>query len=266
MGTGSAPAGELGGTQGDRDGGLATAWRRLRKSLRPRATRGQLAVAALCAVLGFGLAVQVRTTDDDLALRAMRQSDLVRVLDDQSARAERLRAELAELETARQRLRSGSDRTRVAVDEARQRATTLGILAGTLAATGPGVVLTVTDHSGQVEAAHLLDTLEELRGAGAEAVQVGDARGRAVRVVAGTYFRDAAGGIEVDGSILRSPFRFTVIGDPETLAAALAIPGGVTDTLRGTGAATDLARRPRVDVTALRPSSAAQYARSARPE
>ena len=36
----------------------------------------------------------------------------------------------------------------------------------------------------------------------------------------------------VDGTELTSPYRFRVIGDPRTLAAALDIPGGVLDVLR----------------------------------
>ena len=61
----------------------------------------------------------------------------------------------------------------------------LGILAGTVAAEGPGIVVTI---DGVDDAALLLDTVQELRDAGAEAIQLGD-----VRVVASTYFTQAPG-------------------------------------------------------------------------
>ncbi len=52
-----------------------------------------------------------------------------------------------------------------------------------MAAQGPGITLTVEDTKGTVEADMLLDAIQELRAAGAEAIQVND-----VRVVADTYF------------------------------------------------------------------------------
>ena len=58
----------------------------------------------------------------------------------------------------------------------------LRILTGTVAATGPGVTLTIDDPDGSVTAATLLDGVEELRDAGAEAIEINDS----VRVVAST--------------------------------------------------------------------------------
>jgi uncharacterized protein YlxW (UPF0749 family) len=254
----------------DRPDGPNAAWARLRAALRPRATRAQLAVALLCALLGFGLVVQVRSARDEPGLSALRQADLVRLLDDQSERSERLRSEVADLEATRERLRTGTDRTRAALQEARRRAQVLGILAGTLPATGPGIVLTVDDPRGTVEAGHLLDAVQELRDAGAEAIQVGG-QGGTVRVVVNTHFVDAgtrsgapAGrGVLVDGTPLRPAYRFVVIGDPDTLAAALEIPGGVLDTLRGLGARGSVEQRSSVTVAALRPLDRPQYARPA---
>ena len=61
--------------------------------------------------------------------------------------------------------------------------------------------------------------------------------------------------------LFRSPYRFTVIGDPSTLASALGIPGGVVDTVaRAEGRAT-VVQREQVVVGALRQLSAPRYAR-----
>src|SRR5204862_247268 len=65
-----------------------------------------------------------------------------------------------------------SGQTQAALREARDRARTLGILTGTLPARGPGIVLTVVDPQGTVGADVLLDAVEELRDAGAEALQL----------------------------------------------------------------------------------------------
>ena len=62
------------------------AWTRLASAFRPRVKRGHLLPAVLCAVLGFAVVVQVRATQDT-GLEGLRQTDLVRILDDVSERA-----------------------------------------------------------------------------------------------------------------------------------------------------------------------------------
>ena len=216
-------------------------------------------IAALVALLGFALATQVRTADhNEGGLVTARQEDLVRILDDLSARTERLQSELADLQAVKARLTSGTDRRQAALEEARRRARTLAVLAGTSPATGPGIVLSVLDPRGTVHADVLLDAMEELRDAGAEAIQLGT-----VRVVASTYLVDGpSGGLIVDGHGVQAPYRFLVIGDPRTLSAALDIPGGVVDTVaRNDGATASIEQRSVVRITALRPLSAPRYAR-----
>ena len=75
-----------------------TGWSAVRHALSQRPSRAQWIVAVLLFGLGFGLAAQVRTTQQD-ALAAARTSDLVRILDDLSSQRERLGAE--ELGSAR---------------------------------------------------------------------------------------------------------------------------------------------------------------------
>ncbi len=240
----------------------------LRRLLRPRARRVDLLVAALLALLGFGLAVQVRSTQGDALLTTARPEDLVQILDELNNRGERLREEVTSLTDAQQRLSSGSGDANAALADARRRTQVLGVLAGTLPATGPGVRVTITDPQNQVSASLLLDAMEELRNAGAEAMQIegaGDAGTEAgtaaVRVVASTSFVDVQDGIEVDGVRLSSPYRFVVIGDPATLAGALAIPGGVEDSVRQQGGSTDVTRTEDVKVTALHRLVSPRYAR-----
>jgi uncharacterized protein YlxW (UPF0749 family) len=232
-------------------------WHRLRVALRPRRTRTQAAIAVLFVLLGLGLALQVRSNAQFDGLSTARETDLVGILDDLTARNERLAAEERDLQATRDQLATGTDRTATALEEARKRADTLGILAGTVPATGPGVTLTVIDPQGKVDAATILDAIEELRDAGAEALQIGT-----VRVVASTSFLDARPGTVVaDGTTLAAPYTILVIGDSRTMAAALRIPGGVVESLRGLGADATVVESPTVDVTALRPASTPQYAR-----
>ena len=71
-----------------------------------------------------------------------------------------------------------------------------------LPAEGPGITVRLVPVERPIAAATLLDAVQELRGAGAEAIQVAGGDGTAVRVVASTYFVDAEDGIVVDGVTL----------------------------------------------------------------
>jgi uncharacterized protein YlxW (UPF0749 family) len=237
----------------------------LRRLLSPRVTRAQLVVALLCALVGFALAVQVRTSGSDAGRRATRPEDLARILDDLGSRSDRLRTEIDTLRVTRDRLASGTDRSQTALIETQRRAQELGILGGTLPAAGPGVIITISDPDGKVRADVVLDAVEELRDAGAEALQIAGANGKAVRIVAGTAFEDdPTGGILADDGRVTPTYRLTAIGDPATLAPAMRIPGGVVDTIDALPAArVVLATASAATVAALHRLQPPRYARPA---
>jgi len=229
--------------------GSSSGWRQLLDISRPRATRGQLIVALLCGLLGFALVTQVHS-QAGAGLSSARQADLVDVLDNLSSKSDQLRSQIADEQDALAKLTGGAGQNQAALDEAQQRAQTLRILAGTVGASGPGIDLRITDPGKKITADVLLDSLEELRDAGAEAVEIRgeptrEASGStdtaspgaplAVRLVASSYFVDAldGSGVVVDGTELAPPYDLLAIGDPPTLSQAMGIPGGVVDTLNG---------------------------------
>ncbi|GJF34171.1 hypothetical protein KNE206_68710 [Kitasatospora sp. NE20-6] len=234
--------------------------RRLRAALWPlRVSRGQLVVAVLLFALGLGLAIQVRSTNDHNQLRGARQEDLVRILDELDSRQQRLQQEKTQLEQSLIQLENSSNQAREAKEQTLRKVAELGVLAGTEQATGPGIVLTINDPRGQVKADMLLDTLQELRAAGAEAIQIND-----VRVVAGTYFTDGAiSGVQIDGKDVAQPFRFTVVGNPQDLTPALNIPGGVVRTLEKQQATAVITQQQKVVVDALASPAPLQYGKPA---
>ncbi|MER6309476.1 DUF881 domain-containing protein [Streptomyces sp. NPDC001657] len=223
----------------------------------PRLTRAQLIVALLLFILGLGLAIQVRSTSDSSALRGARQEDLVRILDELDNRSQRLTDEQRRLEGQKTELANSSDQAEEARKQTVEKEQQLGVLAGTVAAQGPGINLTIDDPTHSVEADKLLDTIQELRAAGAEAIQVND-----VRVVANTSLSDVRGGVEIDGRRVTQPYRFKVIGKPEDLEPALNIPGGVVQTLEKEQAKVSVTREEKIIVDALRAAKRPDYARS----
>ncbi|WP_420903346.1 DUF881 domain-containing protein [Streptomyces boncukensis] len=223
----------------------------------PRVTRAQLIVALLLFGLGLGLAIQVRSTSENSALRGARQEDLVRILDELDDRTKRLEDEKGELSRHRTELESSSDQAEEARKQRKEKEGQLGVLAGTVAAEGPGIRMTIGDRAGNTDSDALLDAVQELRAAGAEAIQI-----NGVRVVAGTYFSDSDGGVRVDGRKIGQPYRFEVIGKPQDLEPALNIPGGVIQTLKKEQATVSVRRSEKITVDALRSSKRPDYARS----
>jgi uncharacterized protein YlxW (UPF0749 family) len=235
----------------------AVARGRLGRAMRPRATRAQLLAGALCALLGFALVVQARQTQTQ-GLDSLRQADLVRLLDNVTNAEARAEQDVRDEQAIRDRLRSGTGSSAAAQEAAQKRLDTLGLLAGTVGASGPGIVLEITDPRRQVDAATLLDTVEELRDGGAEVIQIGS-----VRVVAATAFTDEADGVQVDDRVLTPPYTIKVIGEPQTLARLLQIPGGVLDVLHSKGAQGKVTQPTTVTIEALRSPTRPQYARPA---
>jgi uncharacterized protein YlxW (UPF0749 family) len=224
----------------------------------PRFTRAQLVVALLLFGLGFGLAIQVASnSDNDSALRGARQEDLVRILDELDDRTQRLEDEKQGLDKQRQELENSSDQAEEARRQTVEKERQLGILAGTVAAQGPGITMTIEDTKGTVQSDMLLDAIQELRAAGAEAIQV-----NGVRVVASTYLSDSGKSVDVDGNKIEAPYRFQVIGKPQDLEPALNIPGGVVQTLEKERATVSVERSDKIIVDALRAAELPDYARS----
>ncbi|WP_410809205.1 DUF881 domain-containing protein [Micromonospora sp. 067-2] len=220
-------------------------------------------IVALLVLLGFTLVVQLKTTSTDPTLGATRQEDLVRILSDLDAREDRLQQDIRALEDSQRQLRSGEQGRQAALDEATRRADELGILAGTLPAKGPGLgVRFEAGGAKPISANHVLDAVQELRGAGAEAMQISGSDRATARIIASTYFLDGDNGsLVVEGRRLVGPFTITVIGDPATMRTALNIPGGVVASVRNDGGNVTVEERGVVEVSALHAPIKLEHAR-----
>lgn len=218
-------------------------------------------IAVLTALLGFAIVVQVHQNSSSDNLANLRDDDLVGILDDQNARANRLRQQIAELQHTLRLLQNSGDRSAAARQQAEQARTTLGILLGTIPATGPGVQVTITDPGHRLSGEDLLDVVEELRGAGAEAIQFGS-----VRVSTSTAFTEtSSGAVAVDGTVLQPPYTVTAIGGPKTLDTALNIPGGVAAAIRNAGGQLTVRERSSVLITVTRQLPTPSYASPSTP-
>ena len=222
---------------------------------RPRATKANAFAALLAILLGFAVATQVRQ-NQVVGLASLRQSELVTILDNASGLSSRLDQNARDLQATRDELVSGSTSGAAALKAAQQRLDALRVLAGTTSAHGPGIQMTIVDPQAKVTPALLLDAIEELRDAGAEAIQVDD-----VRVVASSHFGLAGSGVEVDGTNVTAPYVIQAIGNAQTLSSAMEIPGGLSENVRQLGASISIHQATDLTVGALHTLREPRYAR-----
>jgi uncharacterized protein YlxW (UPF0749 family) len=226
--------------------------------IRARRRRDPLAsalIGILTLLLGFAFAVQVRSADTPQVLAGAREEDLVRILDELNAREDRLRGQIAEQRTALDQLTNSDSQSATALDEARRRAEAIGILNGTVAARGPGLRMDIDDPDGVVRVEDMLDAIEELRGAGAETMQLDG-----VRIGVSTAITGQPRHLLVDGHPITAPYEFLVIGSPQDMETAMNIPGGVVQRITGLGGTVRISQQAEVSVDALRPLDTPQYA------
>ncbi|TQR83614.1 DUF881 domain-containing protein [Mycobacterium hodleri] len=231
---------------------------------RPHPRRGQIAFGALavvlCLLLGVAIVTQARQTESGDSLETARPADLLVLLDSLQQREAALNTEVTDLQRTLESLRSSGSDDQAAIENARDRLAALSILIGTVAATGPGVTIVVDDTAPGVSPETMLDVVNELRAAGAEAMQISSAGQPPVRLGVDTWVVGSPGALVVDGTTLSPPYSVLAIGDPATLSAAMNIPGGAVDSVERVGGTMSVQQADVVNVTALRQPKPRQYA------
>lgn len=238
---------------------------------RSRLAFGALAVV-LCALLGVAIVTQVRQTESGDSLETARPADLLVLLDSLQQREAALNTEVADLQRTLESLQASGTSDQAAIENAQARLAALSILIGTVAAVGPGVTITVDDTAPGVSPETMLDVVNELRAAGAEAMQIsgggqersdpgnGPGGQATVRIGVDTWVVGSPGALVVDGATMSPPYSVVAIGDPATLAAAMNIPGGAMDSVERVGGTMSVQQADAVNVTALRQPKQRQYA------
>ena len=220
---------------------------------------GRVVVAVVAAIVGFLLVTQVRGQERfTQRLEAESEGDLARILASLNTESDALREEIATLKLQLLTLQTSSERDETAVRAAREQLQSLQVLAGTVPAKGPGIVVRIVDPDDSLTYDSFVDIVQELRDAGAEGIAV---NGRRVGVA--TWFAERDGGIVVDDARIDAPYEVLAIGRSDTLEAGLAIPGGVLDTLSA-AKGVEVAVEPRAEVVVPALEEAPSF-RSARP-
>ncbi|MDU1063457.1 MAG: DUF881 domain-containing protein [Cutibacterium avidum] len=197
-------------------------WRRIGKDLTSVST-GQILVAIILCLCSFMIVTQVHSQHNQDAYSTMSRADLVTMLDTLSESSRQLDSEIADLRATTRELQSGANSRKIAQQEAEDRLTRMKVLAGTVPVHGPGIKITIDDPDEKVTSDMMLDAVEEMRDAGAEAMVLNNK----VRIVADTWFAASPDGLEVSGTTISRPYTLAVIGEPHALREGARFRGGL---------------------------------------
>ena len=243
------------------------------KTKRPR-NKGELAVVAVCAVVGFLLAAQLRTVqltgaaDQATATRLETLQDLYNELtaerDGLADQVQQLQGELARYRDQAASGQAGSEALRAELDQ-------LEITAGLTDVEGPGVSVILEDSSSSnltgdeadylIHDSDLLSVINELRSAGAEAISL-----NGERILATSEVRCTGAVVTVNGRRYAAPYVIFAIGDKDTLYNALTMRSGVVDVLSQWGITVKVTANDLLLIPKYNGSISYEYAHSVLPE
>ncbi|MGH9021659.1 MAG: DUF881 domain-containing protein [Acidimicrobiia bacterium] len=213
----------------------------------PSARRAALLGALLAASSVLAAGTLGGAPIDGARLGSASEAELVTTLDSLQRKTVAAREELARLELELASRQAAAERQVAEIEAAEREIEDLEVLSGLVAARGPGVIVEIRGETGTVPFELLLDLVQELRDAGAEALAI-----NGWRLGASASFGVRRDAVTVDGRLLRPPYRMAAIGDPSTLEGGLRIPGGSIETLAALeGAEVSVERRRDVRVAAL---------------
>jgi uncharacterized protein YlxW (UPF0749 family) len=184
--------------------------------MRRRSSR--LTVGAVLLLLGFLGFAQFRSQTTNVGLNALSVQELGELVANVTTRNNQLRDEVTALQQQRDGLKATVSRGDSSAVEVRSDLTRILGWSGAVPVTGTGARVTI-DGDLPGDAVELL--VNELRGAGAEAISVGG-----VRLVPGVVASGPVGAVTLDGQPLPNPATIDAIGQPDALSGSLTRAGG----------------------------------------
>ena len=186
-----------------------------------------LAVLSVLSLLfGFLLATQLQVISSGRKLMDLTEEELGAIVREITLENDALRKEIVDLELKLVDYERKRGRERSILNQAIKDLQSLEILGGLVPVEGRGVKVTIVDAEGVLKPFDLLELVQELKGAGAEAIAVNNHRLNGF-----SYFSRKDGGLAVDGEAIKPPYQVEAIGKPDVLTKSLEIPGGILDTL-----------------------------------
>lgn len=189
-----------------------------------------IAMTIVCILLGIMLALQYKSINANQSLASFenkRMDELKTELIKLQSQKYSLQEKLLELENENQiyaKVKAGDSEAAQQIQENLNKAR---IFAGLESVKGKGIIVTLDNNAFiHVYDYDILNVVNELRAAGAQAISVNDER-----IVAMTEIREAGQYIMINGRQFNAPFTIKAISDPDNLERSLTLIGGVVEGL-----------------------------------
>ena len=190
-------------------------------------------IGIMCFIIVYLMCIQFRTINniDVDEIENMREDELRTALAEWKSEYQET---TEEIETTKEKIQEYKDK--IASDEETGELLEADLknakmLAGLTDVEGPGVIITITDNiEQQVTSVDLLDLINELNSAGAEAISINNQR-----VIAMTDIFDIENFVVVKEQRIASPYTIKAIGDITYLQSALSIKNGYIDKYKTNG-------------------------------
>lgn len=189
-----------------------------------------IAMTIVCILLGIMLAVQYKSINYNQSLASFDnkrvdelKTELITMQDQKSS----LQDKLKQLEKDNQVYANAKAGDSAASQQLKDDLNKAKIFAGLTDVKGKGIVVTLDNNAFiYVLDSDILDVVNELRAAGAQAISVNDER-----IVAMTEIRTAGEYVMINGRTYNAPFTIRAISDPDGLERAITMIGGVVEIL-----------------------------------
>ncbi|MDR0931004.1 MAG: DUF881 domain-containing protein [Clostridiales bacterium] len=242
------------------------------KSEKPARFTTKTYIAIICLIVGFALSLQIKSVIKNSTLfptSSQRVDTLVNEVMNEKNKNDELLAQVdqykQDLAKYQDLIASNSDSAQAMLDQLNA----ANESAGLVNLNGPGVVFSLSDSQNVAaggEAAglyiihdsDLLQAINELRNAGAEALSL-----NGERLLSTTSVRCVGSVVTVNGKAYSPPYEITAIGDPNQLEAALKIRNGVYDLLSKYGFELSIRKMDKVTVPRYNGTIKFEYAKPA---
>lgn len=219
-------------------------------------------IGLMCFILVFTMFIQFNTIEQtDLAnIATMRETELREELAKWNTRYEELYARYEEEEIKKQEYQNSLGTDTEASNLIEKEFNQTNILLGLTDVTGPGIIVTLSNNSTKnIDAYDLLELVNELRLAGAEAISINDERIVAMSDIVDINYSF----IVVNGNRISSPYVVKAIGDQTYLESGLTAKeyGYMDNIIKGNGKTATLERSDNIQIPKFKGELEMNYAK-----
>ncbi|MEZ0535670.1 DUF881 domain-containing protein [Caldicellulosiruptoraceae bacterium PP1] len=206
-----------------------------------RTVIGQVAIAILLFLLGMLISMQlksVRESNQAKNIEKARAIELALQINQLRQENNALKSQIYDLEKKIKEYQDSASNISKTTEILQQDLDNTKLLAGLTDLEGPGIIITLDDSKAPSDPnvdpntfllhdSDILQVINELKAAGAEAISINDQR-----IISTTEIRCAGPTVSINNTRYSAPYIIKAIGDPKILKNSLNMRGGIVDLLK----------------------------------